>query len=254
MNTPHPLDNVSLVETKLSDQVYDVLRDAIVNGDLLPNARLVERELADRLRISRTPVREAILRLDHDGYVTPLATRGVVVRSLSGADIDEIFGLRIVLDVYAARRAAAHVTPEDIAELETICRESGHCVVLDRPQHARDFVVMDTKFHDCLEKVARSRRLSRMTEGLRLQVLIYRVATLHDQFQRERSLQDHWDIVDALKRGDADRAEQVMRRHLTEAHDVVLARAAGRGERGEKSQDVLVASTAPRRSSTRVAR
>ena len=240
MNTPHPLDNVSLVETRLSDQVYEVLREAIVNGDLLPNARLVERELAGRLRISRTPVREAILRLDQEGYVTPLPTRGVVVRSLSVEDIDEIFGLRIVLDVYAARRAAARITPEEIAALEEICRESARCVVLDRPQHAQDFVVMDTEFHDCLEKAARSSRLGRMTGGLRLQVLIYRVATLHDQFQRERSLQDHWEIVAALKLGDADRAEQVMRRHLTEARDVVLARAAGRDENPEKEVDAPV--------------
>ena len=226
MSTPHPLDNAGLIDTKLSDQVYEVLREAIVNGDLLPNARLVERELAQRLRISRTPVREAISRLDQEGYVTPLPTRGVVVQSLSPEDIEEIFDLRVVLEGYAVRAAARRISAAEIAELEAICAESSACVVLDRPHQAKDFVIMDTRFHDLLERAARSGRLRRMAASLRPQVLIYRVATLHDQFQRERSLQQHREIVAALAAGDGERAELVMRRHLEEARDVVLARAA----------------------------
>ena len=225
MPTCLTLDQVRLVDTPLSDQVYDVLRAAILSGELKPNERLVERELANRLKISRTPIREAISRLDQEGYVAALPTRGVIVNSFTVAQVEEMYGIRAVLEGYAARRAAVLISAPDIEELEEICAQSHLLLSGDRSeqQQIRAIMKLNARFHDVLEQASGSDRLHRLIDGLRPPILTYRVAALRTHPERERSTIEHYRIVQALKAGDVDGVERMMRQHAYQACEVVLS-------------------------------
>lgn len=219
------LDQVRLVDTPLSDQVYDVLRAAILTGELKPNERLVERDLANRLNISRTPIREAISRLDQEGYVAALPTRGVIVNSFTAAQVEEMYGIRAVLEGYAARRAAVLIGAADIEDLEDTCARSHLVLTSDRSEQRqiREIMKLNARFHDVLEQASGSDRLHRMIDALRPPVLTYRVAALRTHAERERSTVDHYRIVHALKSGDVDGVEKLMRQHAYQACQVVLS-------------------------------
>ena len=102
----------------IAQVVYKALKDAIVNGELKPGQRLVEQKLSDKMQVSRVPVREAIKRLEHGGFVQKLPVRGVIVKKISDKDIREAFGVRAALESYAACLACEHVTEESLSALQ----------------------------------------------------------------------------------------------------------------------------------------
>jgi len=190
---------------------YRRLLDEIRRGDLLPGARLRETELAERLGISRTPVREAIRLLEADDLVTHQPRLGATVRRLEHAEVVELYEMRAVLEGTAARlaaRGASMVEIEELAALNVVMAEA------TSPTEARD---LNRKFHRALNDAARNRFLIRSMGAIQKTLLILGPTTLTDPARTREVVQEHADILTALANRDGAKAEAAMRGHIEAA-------------------------------------
>jgi DNA-binding GntR family transcriptional regulator len=195
----------------LREEVYRILRERILQGFLPPGTRLVEANLAHRLGTSRTPVREALHRLEQEGLVRPAGRRGVVVVGLDLADIQEIMGLREVLESHAAGLAAVRITEREFGILERALRHAERAIQEGDP-HA--LLQWNTRFHDGIVAASGSRRLRDLINRLSEVILAYRKLTLQVPGLPARSHQEHVAILEALRRRDREVAETLMRAHI----------------------------------------
>jgi DNA-binding GntR family transcriptional regulator len=198
----------------------EVIRRAIIDGRLAPGRRLKEEELARELGISRTPVREALLMLQSEGLVELIPKRGASVRAYAEDDLDEVYQLRALLEGYAARRAATRISPEDVALLQ----ES--CVRFDRLRAAddvRELVQENFLFHNIILEAAGSERLTEMVRKVIEIPLVYKSFYWYSPEQKLISEHYHRQLTLSLGSGDAERAELIMREHVFEARDFLLA-------------------------------
>ncbi|HEU5320076.1 MAG TPA: GntR family transcriptional regulator, partial [Methylomirabilota bacterium] len=194
------------------EEVYRSLRHAILDAVYPPGVKLVEAEVASALATSRTPVREALHRLELEGLVerSP-GTLGVRVVALSRAEVEEIYGVRAVLEGYAARLAAPRTMPADAARLGALLDES------ERALAAADeawLLRVNTRFHAAVDALAGSRRLEALIRSLNDQVMRYRAATLAMPGQGRLALGEHRAILAALEAGDAGLAERLVVAHV----------------------------------------
>ncbi len=203
----------------LGQGVYERLRQAIIQGDFGPGTRVVESRLAATLGTSRTPVREAIHKLEREGLLRQDSKRGFFVEGLNRADIEETFGIRSVLESYAARLAAIRHTEGDLQPLEAKLRdyqerlERGDVGTL--PQ-------INTEFHDLLYALSRSPRLIRMINDLRDHIYRYRLVILKVKNMADLSHADHRSMLMAMKERDADRVERLVKEHILRGQEIVL--------------------------------
>jgi DNA-binding GntR family transcriptional regulator len=192
---------------RLSEDVYLRLRTDIVDGVVLAGSPLVEDEIAERLGVSRTPVRESIQRLAADGLVESRRRRWVV-RAYSAEEVAEIYGVRAALESHAARLAALHATDEQLAAIEAQRKlmTTEDAAVLAERAKAND------EFHDLITAASGNKRL---LENLREQRLFHfnsRVAAVYNTEDLRRSSRQHSDLIDA-----------VVNRKPAEAADAALA-------------------------------
>lgn len=198
----------------------DLIRTAIVEGRLAPGQRLKEEELARSLGISRTPIREALLVLQTEGLIEASPNRGATVPSYDLGDLQDMYDLRALLEGHAARRAAGRIGEEQLAVL----RES--CVRFERRaanSDARELVAENMLFHETIHAASGNRRLGTVLRQTIAIPLVYRSYIWYSPEETLRSLQHHVALVAALERRDADGAEGVMREHVLEARDVLVA-------------------------------
>jgi DNA-binding GntR family transcriptional regulator len=206
----------------LSDEVYRRLRSAIVRGEHRPNARLIEAELAEQLEVSRTPVRDGLLRLASDGLVLS-RRRGWVVREHTPDEISEIYGVRTALEGYAARLAA---TAADDAAIERIA-EVHRRGTRDVHRGARERLVeYNDTFHDAVIAAAGNRRLADLIRQNREYYFNHRIAALYSDDEASLSIAGHDELVRAIVARDGDAAEAAARAHVAEALTVILAKIA----------------------------
>jgi DNA-binding GntR family transcriptional regulator len=203
----------------LGQGVYERLKQAIVQGDFDPGSRVVESRLATALGISRTPVREAIHKLEREGLLRQDPKRGFFVAGLGRADIEETFGIRSVLESYAARLAAIRHVEGELQPLEDKLEEyqqfldSGDLGPL--PQ-------INTEFHDLLYGLSRSPRLTKMINDLRDYIYRYRLVILKVKTMAELSNTDHRLMLEAIKGRDADGVEELVKEHILRGQEIVL--------------------------------
>ena len=198
----------------------ELIRNAIIEGRLEPGRRLKEEELARELGISRTPVREALLMLQAEDLVVATPNRGATVRVHDAKDLHDQYELRALLEGFAARRAAERITPE---ELELL---SESCVRFDalRPDYdLRGDVRENLFFHNTILSVADSDRLTALVRKVIELPLVYNSYRWYSADQMRISAHYHRQIVRALADADADRAELIMKEHLFEARDLLVA-------------------------------
>jgi DNA-binding GntR family transcriptional regulator len=181
-------------------------------GTLRPGERLIEVEIAERLGISRTPVREAIRQLESDGLVSHLPRAGSVVRTLEYAEIAELYEMRAVLEGTAARFAARAASEIEITELDAINAE------MRAAPDTRALFDANRQFHSVLLNAARNRFLVRAVEAVQKTLLILGPSTLEESARADEAIREHEKIVAALRARNADAAEAAMRRHIEEAH------------------------------------
>jgi DNA-binding GntR family transcriptional regulator len=204
---------------RAADQVYRSLRRSIILGELTPGTRLREVEVAMALRVSRTPVREAVSRLIGDRLVRELPTGGVEVVDAS-AEIFELFHIRESLEGCAARLAATRVTDDELSKLDRLLAEAEeihHSAVDDRLRN-------NNAFHLAIAKASGSQRLLDMISGFREFFMNVEWMDRYDQKRSAmQSLHDHREILAALHAKSGDRAEQLVRQHLRRVYAKLLA-------------------------------
>jgi DNA-binding GntR family transcriptional regulator len=194
---------------------------------LTPGTRLVEASLAEELQISRTPVREALHKLELEGLVRPVGRRGVIVVGIDLDDVREIMGLREILESHAAGLAAHRVTATDVRSMESSLERAGQSIAAG---DVEGLLRWNTRFHDTLIACSGSHRLIDIIARLRDHVIAYRLATLRVAGLPARSHQEHQALLDAVRRRDAEVAETLMRAHVRAKAEALLSalRADGR--------------------------
>ncbi len=198
------------------DGAYRRLLEEIRVGALRPGARLTETELADRLAISRTPVREALRRLEADGLVTHEPRVGAMVRALDHAEVMELYEMRSVIEGAAARLAARGASA---VELEALGALNARMADERDPQRLAE---LNRAFHLTLIDAARNRYLVRAAAAVHKPLLILGPTTLDEDGRAEAAVAEHAAIMAALTARDGDGAEAAMRRHMDAAHRVRL--------------------------------
>jgi DNA-binding GntR family transcriptional regulator len=191
--------------------VYGALRGAISDGSIPANEPLREERLASALGVSRTPVREALVRLSAEGLVEADGNGGVRVTDLRADDLEELFALRTALESVAVRYACEAANDAGIAELRRIHRESGQAVSADDVERLLE---LNTEFHAVLNGVAGRPRLQNLIDLLRDQSRRYRVLVLYDRDERRQSVREHGQLLDLVEAGRADDAVNLLRTHF----------------------------------------
>jgi DNA-binding GntR family transcriptional regulator len=205
----------------LGEDVYDHLKQAIIDQDIEPGARLVESRIAPMLGISRTPLREALHKLEREDWIEKMPAGGFKVMALSREDIEETFGIRSVLEAYAARLAAEKHRPADLIPLEKVMTRFQDC--LEKKQTAR-LPEINTEFHDILYAISDSPKLIKMINQLRAQISRYRQIILKQADFAEASFRDHANMLTAMRKKDADRVEALVRAHILKGKQAVIRR------------------------------
>ena len=202
---------INFVNSTLADKIYHVVKKGIIYQEYQPGARLVDQEIADRLCVSRTPVREAINRLAAEGLVLVLPRRGVFVMELSEKDIKEIYEVRESLEVLAIRLAIPVLSEENIQTLEEISSQYQTAMLTDDNLTCYD---LDRQFHDQLVKASGNCLLVDMYKALSGKIQISRWKHCRDHERTEKSLLEHGLILQALQNRDADETILRLREHI----------------------------------------
>lgn len=203
--------NVNIV---LKDKVYEALREAITSMDIYRDevpARLDERRLAEELGVSRTPVREAILRLEQDGLVQSRPRRGAFVVRKTKQEILEIICVWSALEGLGARLATVRASDEEIGRLRTMFTNfddsSGMRAQID------EYSEKNVLFHQTIIGLSKCALLSQMAEGLFIHMRSIRARTIRERDRAHRSIIDHMHIIEAIENRDTDLAERLVREH-----------------------------------------
>jgi len=199
----------------LAHDAYERLRKAIYTGQLAAGERIVERELAQRFRISRIPLRESLVRLQAEGLVRSVPFSSSYVEDLEPADVMEIYSLRLLFEPLAARLAAMHATQRFVKRLEAYCHRM---TALSRKSTPVALDQVDYAFHHSIVEASGHRRLLRAYEGAHIRVVSLRAdhALLKSQ-SPERVSDEHLKIVLPLRQRDPDGAEQAAREHVEQS-------------------------------------
>ncbi len=203
----------------LGQHVFENLKQAIIRGDLAPGDRIVETQVAEALDISRTPVREAIHKLEREGLLKKLPKAGFTVMSLNREDIEETFGIRSVLESYAAGLAALKHHEDELKPLEEKIREFKICL---QKGDTDALAKINTEFHNLLYALSRSPKLVRMINDLRDQIFRFRKILLKMDHMPEASNEDHRKMLAAIRERDVAKVEELVREHISKGRKTVL--------------------------------
>jgi DNA-binding GntR family transcriptional regulator len=201
----------------------DRLRDAIVSGRLQPNERLVESDLARSLGVSRTLIRAALVRLEHEGLVEHERHRGARVRLVSQAEAVEILEARAVLEGLAARLAAHRATPSDVDDLKGILAD------MERLREQHDLLAvsdLNAQLHRRLLEISGHETAARLIGALNSQMVRFQYRTILLPGRSARSFAEHAEIIAAVGAGNGERAEAAMRTHLSSVAEALRREAA----------------------------
>jgi DNA-binding GntR family transcriptional regulator len=204
--------------------VLERLRACILTGAYGPDERLIEEQLAERLGVSRTPVRQALTMLEAEGLVEIAPNRGATVCSFSIEDVWDIYDLRAVLEGHAARRAAGGIERRELELLRELASEMEGLPGQfdDHEEEIRALVALNQEFHGTIVEASRNRRLERLINRTVEIPLMFKAFFWYTPHERTISNLYHRQILEALENGDADRAEIIMREHVYEGRDFVI--------------------------------
>jgi DNA-binding GntR family transcriptional regulator len=201
-----------LVHNSLHDEVAAQLRERIFSGELMPGMFLDEIQLAEQMKISRTPLREALKVLTAEGLVRHEPRRGCFVNEVTEQDLDEIFPVIALLEGRCAFEAAQHATDGDLAALEDLHDKlSRHA----KARRINEYYATNFAIHEAIIALAGNRWLAGVIGDLRKIVKLARLQQLHAPGRLEQSLSEHLAVFAALKARDPEGAEAAMRTHLT---------------------------------------
>jgi DNA-binding GntR family transcriptional regulator len=203
----------------LADRVFDQLEHNILNGTYARGEIISEKRLTAELGVSRTPIREALNRLMAEDLIEE-STNGTVVLGMTFDDVSDIYEVKRRVEVLATRRAAEHITDEQLADMKEIIEKQEFYAQKNDTDKVRD---LDTEFHDLLYVASKSRVLKRILQPLHHKLMRYRKASLEQTEKRlVESIAEHHQIMDALADHDGDKVETLMQMHIEHAYKGVL--------------------------------
>jgi DNA-binding GntR family transcriptional regulator len=202
------------------EKTYDNLKSNILSGRFVQGERLTEEHLAEELGVSRTPVREALHKLEQDGLIEPLESRGFCIPMDSQEEIEDLFELRAVLEGYTLKIICERITDDQIVKLEAIIEKASDAL---RRKRIDEVFQWNTQFHDTLHgMVADKRRFHNLIVNMRKYVLRYRKDTLQYLGAATRASNGHRQILLALKLKDPELCERMMRVHIRQSKEDAL--------------------------------
>ncbi len=215
------LDRLSklALPSALKDSVYEIIKDMIVHLDPKDGEQLRVEAIANRMGISRTPVREALLRLESEGLVRTVPRVGFFVKGITKQDLRELFELREITEGYAAEKAAVLISGEDIARIEELQSQSKQAV--DEGDFER-FIGMEAELHSLIIKNSRNSRLLKMIESIKELTYRERLLSLRSPENVKLSVEEHQRIVEALRNRDGKLAGKLMRAHIRAVQNRLL--------------------------------
>jgi DNA-binding GntR family transcriptional regulator len=208
LNTVKPLGEIA----------YEALRDAIMTKLFVPGERLMETELADEMGISRTPVREAMRRLETDGYVVIVPRKGSYVAGISMKDVMDVFEIRTALEMLAAEKAAERATDEEIEDLRQAVSDMSDTADGD----LLTTVDSDARFHSLIYQMSKNDRLVGLICDLREQIQRFRSTTLSDPGRLKLAVREHRKVLEAIVGRDPQKAAQTIQKHMEKAQKAII--------------------------------
>ncbi|WP_334174564.1 GntR family transcriptional regulator [Pseudoxanthobacter sp.] len=215
-----------LHQKSLATRVFEIVRNAIVVGELVPGSLHSVQEIAEKLKVSRTPVREALLKLEELGMVSFERNRGARILETTVHDLEEIFSLRIMLEIPAAHRAAMRVTAADLRRLRPLLDEVRDAYK-STSANARAHLEPDARFHRQIALISGSRRLAGILDNLFDQQMIAGGTSGGFTREMEAIYRDHERIYDAIAGHDPAAAAAAMRDHLVTSAQALVAKETG---------------------------
>ncbi len=220
----------------LREQIVFSLRESIIRGELKPGTKLTEPELAARLGISRTPIRESFRQLESEGFLTVIPRKGAVVSNITRKDIEDFYELKSLLEGYAARIAAEKMTEKDIGKLIRINEELFDCA--EKNNYER-FFTKNEEFHNYFLTLCGNEKLVEIRDAMVKRFLGFRMAALSLPGRLTESVKQHEQAIKAFKRRDGRLAEAVLVEHALLGGDYLAEQV----DRASREQEVAVKQT-----------
>lgn len=205
----------------LRDVVFNTLRQAILTGELKPGERLMEIHLANRLGVSRTPIREAIRKLELEGLVTMIPRRGAEVAQITEKSMKDVLEVRRTLDALSAELACERISSEEEEALKKACQNFEEAV---KTKDAKIIAKADVALHDIIAAATGNQRLIQLINNLAEQMYRYRFEYIKDASQHERIIQEHRIIYESIVKKDKVAASEMAKTHIDNQEKAVIAR------------------------------
>lgn len=210
----------SFAKPILRDEVYLSIKEAIVTGELAPGERISIGRLLPKIGFSPTPIREALLKLEQEGFVSRLQKGGFIVSRFTKKDIEEIFEIRSLLESYAVGLAMNHIQPKNIQWLEKNVEESKKYVLKSKLAKVS---ALNTEFHDYLNCLSKNDRLLSLINELKDRISLYRSAILRVPGKAGISIDHHEKMIQAIKKKDAEALKRWTQEHIQIGKEVIFA-------------------------------
>lgn len=203
----------------LRDVVFQTLRQAILRGTLQPGERLMEIHLAQKLGVSRTPVREAIRMLELDGLVTMIPRKGAVVAEITVSDLEDVLEVRAALEELAVRKACQNMNDEQMRALE---KAEDRFVRSLRKTDLIACAQADVEFHEIISDATGNQRLIQILNNIREQIYRYRLENLKDKKSHANLVEEHAAIRQALRERSESKAQEAVRVHIEHQKESII--------------------------------
>jgi len=215
---------IGMVETiehvRLAEKVYEKIKDKILEEDLSPGRRLISDQLAEEMGVSRTPVKEALLRLEKEGFVVSIPRRGIYVKKFSLAEVKEIYEIREALEVLAVRLAAPLINEKQIQAMTKTCHDFQKFV---KKKDMHSCLKTDFEFHKLLIRASGNSKLLEVIGSFNLQLLSIFVKGPQYWSHAVHYIEQHMSIIDALSNHGSDLAQELLREHIREGKKLILS-------------------------------
>lgn len=209
-----------LESVNLKDQIYEILRDMILRREINPGQKIVEDELSKQIGVSRTPLREALGRLENEGIVEIIPRRGASVRKLSKETIIEVLEIREVLEGLVTRLATINMNNKILKQLKT-CLDD----IKDTPDEPKNFIKFthaDEKFHNLLLECCQNQMLKNNMATINMHLQFIRIRTVVIPHRAKKTVDEHFKVLNAVERQDIQEAEHLMRCHITSVRNYAI--------------------------------
>ena len=203
----------------LRDVVFNTLRQAILRGELKPGERLMEIQLANKLGVSRTPIREAIRKLELEGLVLMIPRKGAEVAEITEKSLRDVLEVRRALEELAVQLACEKITKEEIRELERVAKEFQQVV---NSSDITEIAEVDVCFHDIIYTATDNQTLIQLLNNLREQMYRYRVEYLKRDGVFPQLIAEHEAIIRHIENNEKEKATEVMCRHIDNQVETVI--------------------------------